>query len=826
MGAPFSLCAPPSPNAKLATGRQTLGSQGLGPASATEEKRKRSAREPRSIESEKAKGSHAGLQWRRSGPFAGGRTSQSPCAGGGPAAPLSQARKWLFSVVGFVVLPLLLLAGAEVALRLAGYGYPTAFFKRIRIGNEDYFVDNDKFGLRFFPPELARSPAPVVMKANKGPGVRRIFLLGESAALGDPRPAYGPGRCLQALLRERLPDTQFEVICGAVTAINSHALLPIARECARRQGDLWILYMGNNEMVGPFGATTVFGSQSPPLWNARLGLAIQQTRLGQLLMALARALAGSGNHPPSWGGMQMFMESRIAPRDPRKQVVYSNFRRNLQDILQTGRSKGVPIVLCTVAVNLKDCPPFASLQDPALNQTGRLAYDALCAKAGHAAQAGDFSAAAAKYEQAARIDAGSAELHYLWGQCLLQLSTQLHSARAHLEVARDNDALPFRADSRLNAIIAQAARRWAGPGLVFCDAAQLLATNSPAGVPGREAFYEHVHFNPQGNYLLGRAWAQEVLRLLPASATNHAGAAWASQEVCEQRLGLTDWNRCAILEDLLQRLSQPPFTGQLDHTQQIEQIRGQLQALRLRLDGPAADRARQTYLAALKLDPDDHRLHENFAQFLEAVGNLPEAVAEWQRVRQLIPQHHAAYFQAGRLLVRQGKIQPGRALLSQAVTLRPDLAEGWLELGNLCALERRPELALKDYERLRQLAPHDPRAYYHIGKALSRLQLQPEAILNLQHAIQLRPDYWEAHYALGEELAFSGQTPEAQKEFEETLRLKPGYAMAHLNLGVALAKQRDLENARRHLEEAARLDPHNPEARDYLRKLQAANPPH
>lgn len=90
----------------------------------------------------------------------------------------------------------------------------------------------------------------------------------------------------------------------------------------------------------------------------------------------------------------------------------------------------------------------------------------------------------------------------------------------------------------------------------------------------------------------------------------------------------------------------------------------------------------------------------------------------------------------------------------------------------------------------------------------------------------MRPDYWEAHYALGEELAFSGQTPEAQKEFEETLRLKPGYAMAHLNLGVALAKQRNLENARRHLEEAARLDPHNPEARDYLRKLQAANPPH
>ena len=46
-----------------------------------------------------------------------------------------------------------------------------------------------------------------------------------------------------------------------MTAINSHAILPIARECARRDGDLWIIYMGNNEMVGPFGAGTVFGSR-------------------------------------------------------------------------------------------------------------------------------------------------------------------------------------------------------------------------------------------------------------------------------------------------------------------------------------------------------------------------------------------------------------------------------------------------------------------------------------------------------------------------------------------------------------------------------------
>src|SRR5262249_30745897 len=149
-----------------------------------------------------------------------------------PQPKLSRGRKWLFGLAATVFPPLLLFCALEAALRVAGYGYSTSFFKRLRIKNEDFFVENDKFGLRFFPPALARSPAPILMRANKVPGMYRIFILGESAALGDPRPAYGAGRYLQVLLEERFPNTRFEVICAAVTAINSHAILPIARECA------------------------------------------------------------------------------------------------------------------------------------------------------------------------------------------------------------------------------------------------------------------------------------------------------------------------------------------------------------------------------------------------------------------------------------------------------------------------------------------------------------------------------------------------------------------------------------------------------------------
>lgn len=739
----------------------------------------------------------------------------------------SSRSRWLARVAGVVLSPLLLLTLAELGLRLGGYGYSTAFFKPLRIGDEDCLVENDKFGLRFFPPELARIPPPVVMRAKKGRQVCRVFLLGESAALGDPRPAYGAGRYLQVLLEERFPGTKFEVICGAVTAINSHGVLPIARECARHQGDLWIVYMGNNEMIGPFGPSTVFGSQAPPLWRVRLSLALQETRIGQLLVALARKAGGAARHGPSWGGMRMFMENRVAPSDPRKEVVYGSFRRNLEDIVRAGCAAGVPILLSTVAVNLKDCPPFGSVSERVLSGTDRESYDRFCAEAAQAGEKLDFAGAVKRLEAAARLDPTPAELQFRWGQYLLRLQSTVHSpqpsARDHFQQACDADALPFRADSRLNAIIRQVGAQMAGPGLALCDAAAVLAANSPAGIAGKEAFYEHVHLNFDGNYALARAWAAAAAPLLPPAATQGAKGDWAPQDLCERRLALTGWNRCAVLEDMLHRLSQPPFTGQLQHSQHVERVRSELRAARRGLDSSAAAEARQVCLAAMGRAPNDHRLHENTAEFLEAIGDLQGALAEWQRVRRLIPQHHVAYYQAGRLLARLGDLAGGAALLSQALKLRPDLAEGWLELGNVHTRQMKPGLALQDYRRGMQLAPQDYRLHYHAGRALSELKRSAEAIQSFRRAVELRPDSWEGRYALGEELAFAGQSAAARQQFEEVLRLKPDYAMAHLNLGVALVREKDFDNALRHFEEAARLEPANPLAREYIGQLRGRN---
>ena len=102
-----------------------------------------------------------------------------------PAAAPTTFRKWLFRLTA-LLLPVALLGVLEICLRLGGYGYDPHFFKRLKIGSEDYYVQNEDFSLSFFPPETARFPLPIRMPVHKAPGTFRIFILGESAAMGDP----------------------------------------------------------------------------------------------------------------------------------------------------------------------------------------------------------------------------------------------------------------------------------------------------------------------------------------------------------------------------------------------------------------------------------------------------------------------------------------------------------------------------------------------------------------------------------------------------------------------------------------------------------------
>src|ERR1035438_6773559 len=88
-------------------------------------------------------------------------------------------RRWLAVSATTILVPVLLLAVAEVALRVGGVGVPTGVMRPCTDRDQPAYCDNPSFAVPFFPPGMFRAPRPYVIPANKPPGTYRIFVLGE-----------------------------------------------------------------------------------------------------------------------------------------------------------------------------------------------------------------------------------------------------------------------------------------------------------------------------------------------------------------------------------------------------------------------------------------------------------------------------------------------------------------------------------------------------------------------------------------------------------------------------------------------------------------------
>ena len=724
--------------------------------------------------------------------------------------PLSRGRRWLFRGV-LCLLPFLLVAVAEVGLRLVGYGYNPDFFARIPIGGADFFVQNENFSFRFFPKEMVRNPGPLRFPAHKAAGTFRIFILGESAAMGDPAESFAPDRYLEALLRERYPERKFEVVNTAVTAIDSHVILPIARECAVHEGDLWIIYMGNNEMVGPFGAATVFGRRAPPLGYARLATAVQRLRLGQWFTALGRRFAGGKSGTKAWGGMEMFLSNQIPPRSPTRETVYQNFQGNLDDIVRAGINSGAMVMLNTVGVNLRDCPPFASLSQPAPTPE----FDALYANCLQASSQHQWAAADASFAQAANLDDQSAEFQYRWAACFLG-QTNLAEARAHFQLACDYDALPFRADSRINGTIRAEPQRISSPRLLVCDAASELAAGSPDGICGDETFFEHVHFDFNARYRLARAWAGQIERLF-APTTN----GWLSQAECELHLGLSPWNRAQVIHLMVERMQVPPLSSQANNPERRAALEARIGTELTRMNRDEAGRTRRNFEQLLAQRPDDFSLRENYAVFLELSGDVPAATAQWERFRDLLPQDPLGYFEAGRLLIHQQQDAEAEILLRRSLAIRPSRTDGWIELGNALAMQRKYTNALAAYDTALAQDSRDSQTLLRRGKVLAHLNRHPEAMASYRAGLALNAADGLTHHELALELAATGQDAAAGEEFREAARLTPDNVALRFDYGTWLLRGQHWPEAQQEFEAVLKLQPGDARAKEHLLWLQS-----
>jgi len=573
-------------------------------------------------------------------------------------------------LVAVFLVPLVLLVLLEAGLRLGGAGYATDFFLKSPGG--DAFVPNDHFAWQFFSRKTGARPDYFTLPARKDPSSLRIFVLGESAAMGAPDPAFGFSRVLDIMLSRRYPERKCEVYNVAMRGINSHIIRPIALECLEHQADLLVLYMGNNEAIGLHSPEV-----EAPLWKLNLPLiratqSLKSTRLGQLFCEWLVRRAGI--EEPQDGSY--FRRHWIAADDLRRKLVRRNFQANLEDICRAAADQGVKVVLATVAVNLRDFPPLGSLHGPSLTDTNRGQWEEWL-RAGQAAlEQGQTNEGAAAFLEAARLDSRHAELQYRLGDVTMSLG-RFTNAYHHFALARAWDAMPFRADAGINSLIRLTASRFADQGVRLADCAKDFEASrlSDHGVPGAQLFEDHVHPTFEGNHLLAQLIYPVVTRLLGDRLGKVSSKSQPMPSAVEsaEALAFTTWDRLNVQTAIVQQMSKPPFTAQVDHARRQAACEAALQARRAALTPQDLHRSLKCYETALQARPHDWKLRYNLGLFYQDMNQPAAAMRELEPVVQAFPQVAPFRLPLAAALAGIGQREAALSHLREAARLEPDL---------------------------------------------------------------------------------------------------------------------------------------------------------
>jgi lysophospholipase L1-like esterase len=385
--------------------------------------------------------------------------------------PSRRRRLVMWAIV--LLLPFVLVGGAEFVLRIAGLGHDLEPLFIPSPQQPGYLQANPRAVTRFFT-DPAQAPSVSIetayFAARKAPGTFRVFVQGESSAAGFP---YGLGASLAGVLDRRLefafPEREIEVISTAMSAVNSYALLDFADEIIAQQPDAVIVYVGHNEYLGILGVGSSMRMASTPR-TTRAFLAVRELRLFQLISVLYRKLASAPGTPSADSGDSLMARVAGERSIPLDSTLYrrglEQFQSNLGELLEKYRRAGIPVFVGTLVSNERDQMPLAILSAAQSDSTGAAQTAYLAAQDAETAE--DFE---------------SAGQGYAW--------------------ARDLDPLRFRAPSEFNAIVASTA---ATHGAGFVDVHKAFVGASPHGLVGSTLLLEHVHPNLDGYLLLADAF--------------------------------------------------------------------------------------------------------------------------------------------------------------------------------------------------------------------------------------------------------------------------------------------------------------------------------
>jgi tetratricopeptide (TPR) repeat protein len=598
----------------------------------------------------------------------------------------SPARRRLLLAITLSV-PILFFAALEGGLRLAWRDGALPVFSALDAAGTSLLVPNRGVARRYFA-SSANPPVPPMdaFAAEKPARSFRVFVLGESSAAGFPFPPNGTfSRVLRDALRDVLPGDSVEVVNLGIAATNSFTLVDLADDVIAQRPDVILIYAGHNEYYGALGVGSTIGMGSSPRL-VRLYLAAERLRTVVMLRNGIAAVMRLMHPPPNDSTAATLMESvardqRIELGGRAYQAGLSQYAGNLDLTLRRFRDAGVPVLVASIASNVRDQPPFVSDH----NGPAFAAFDS----AGLLSRAGDSSTARRLYAR-----------------------------------ARDLDVIRFRAPSALNDTIRAVAAR---EGARYVPTAERFDAASPGGSPGHELFLEHVHPNRHGYALMAQTFFEALrdMRFLGRDAHLERLSPWP---VYEARMELTPFDERIAEHTVRTITSRWPFVpreraldyrgtyrpGGLSDSLALLVSRGGISwaeaKLRVAADEETrghADSAFAEYRGLIRDRPFTELPYRFAGRALVAAHRPSDAAVYLERSLSMAPTPEATYL-LGILALQQKDYARAITLLDRAVTMAPTSAAAAYQLSLAFGLSRNLDAARAAAARAAQVDPRYP----------------------------------------------------------------------------------------------------------------------
>lgn len=173
--------------------------------------------------------------------------------------------------------------------------------------------------------------------------------------------------------------------------------------------------------------------------------------------------------------------------------------------------------------------------------------------------------------------------------------------------------------------------------------------------------------------------------------------------------------------------------------------------------------------------------HNNRGLIYKRMKKFDLALLDLNEAIRLKPDYADAYVNRGDLLRQQGNYYCAMADLDNAIKIDPNSSGAYNNRGAVYSAEHKYDMAFADYDHAILLDSNNCEAYDNRGLGSSRLRNFDRAITEFNQAIECNPNLYYAYKERADVFATRGQYERAMSDYNKSIELRPDFAAAYVN---------------------------------------------